>query len=123
MSGQFSIRRRQLLKAGAAGAGFLALGGAGVFGAGSAAQRLSFLNGDPASAAALQIEAWPTSPLIKTPFVDPLPIPQASRPVPQSEWSTWKHWQTGQSIVPGPGAGQQDAQGQTHQIWPGSLQD
>jgi FtsP/CotA-like multicopper oxidase with cupredoxin domain len=122
MSGQFSIRRRQLLKAGAAGAGFLAMGGVGLLGAGSAAQRLSFLNGDPASAAALQIEAWPTSPLIKTPFVDPLPIPQASRPVPQSEWSTWKHWQTGQSIVPGPGAGQQDAQGQTHQIWPSSLQ-
>ena len=89
--------------------------------AGPVARRLGLLNGASADAANIYIEAWPTSPLIKTPFVDPLPIPQALRPVPQSVWSTWRHWQTGQPIVPGPGPGQQDDMGQTHQIWPSSL--
>jgi hypothetical protein len=77
MSNHFLIRRRQLLKAGAAGAGFLAMGGAGLFSAGPMAQRL--LGG--AAAAQTYIEVFPTSPLILNPFTDPLPIPQAARPI------------------------------------------
>src|ERR671927_59722 len=77
MSNHFLIRRRQLLKAGAAGAGFLAMGGAGLFSAGPMAQRL--LGG--AAAAQTYIEVFPTSPLILNPFADELPIPQAARPV------------------------------------------
>ena len=121
MSGQFQVRRRQLLKVSAAGAGFFALGGAGLLSTQAAAQKLGLVSRAAANAGSVYIEAWPTSPLVKTPFVDPLPIPQALRPTPQSLWSTWRHWQTGQSIVPGPGVGQQDAQGQTHQLWPSQL--
>jgi FtsP/CotA-like multicopper oxidase with cupredoxin domain len=117
------MRRRQLLKVSAAGAGFAALGGLGVFGASSAAQKLGFLNSGSASASAdsIYIEAWPTSPLIKTPFVDHLPIPTALRPIDPTIWQNWKHWDTGQPIVPGPEAGCQDADGQTHQIWPSQM--
>ncbi len=114
--------RYQLLKGGAVGAGFFALGGAGLLSAGTVAQGVRQFNGASASADSLYIEAWPTSPLIKTPFVDPLPIPQALRPVAATVWQNWRHWQTGQSIVPGPGRGQQDDMGQTHQLWPSPLQ-
>ena len=116
MSDQRLISRRSLLKATAAGAGFLALGGAGFASAAPIAQRL-LLGG--VGADSLYIEAWPTSPLILNPFTDELLIPQATRPVPQSVWSNWKHWKTGASIVPGPGAGKQDDMGQTHSVYPG----
>src|SRR5947199_5794086 len=55
MSDQFLLRRRQLLKAGAAGAGFLALGGAGLFSAAPVAQRLL----RAVSADQLYIEVFP----------------------------------------------------------------
>ena len=58
------------------------------------------------------IEVFPTSPLILKPFTDPLPIPKALRPVPPSEVATWTN-------QPGPGPGQQDSAGGTHQLWPG----
>src|SRR5689334_3139318 len=116
MSDQSLIRRRSLLKASAAGAGFLAAGGTGLFAASSVAQNL-FLAG--AAAGSTVIEAWPTSPLTMNPFTDPLVVPQAARPVPFDTYSTWKHWKSGSYIIPGPGTGQQDAQGQTHQIYPG----
>ena len=74
----------------------------------------------------LYIEAWPTSPLIGgtgvdrngkaigSAFTDPLPIPKAEPPVPKSEYSAW-------SSPPGPGAGQQDCLGYTHQLWPSTI--
>src|SRR5438067_8825770 len=77
MTDQFLLRRRQVLKAGAAGAGFVAMGGAGLLSAGPVAQRLL----GTAAAAQTYIEVFPTSPLILNPFNDPLPIPQAARPV------------------------------------------
>jgi hypothetical protein len=44
------------------------------------------------------IEKYPTSPLIISPFSDPLPIPKALAPVPKSVVDTW-------SYPPGPGRG------------------
>ncbi|MDT7614679.1 MAG: hypothetical protein QOF00_2126 [Pseudonocardiales bacterium] len=56
-------------------------------------------------------EAFPTSPLILSPFVDPLPVPQALRPVDRSDFTTWPS-------PPGPGEGQQNSLGnEKHQCW------
>jgi FtsP/CotA-like multicopper oxidase with cupredoxin domain len=61
------------------------------------------------------IEAFPTSPLIISPFSDPLPVPKALAPVPQSVYSAWPN-------PPGPGVGQQNSLGnQQHQIWPSQI--
>jgi FtsP/CotA-like multicopper oxidase with cupredoxin domain len=61
------------------------------------------------------IEAFPTSPLILSPFTDPLPIPKAAVPVPKSVYSAWPK-------PPGPGLGQQNSLGnQQHQIWPSQI--
>src|SRR5262245_45720807 len=58
------------------------------------------------------IEAFPTSPLIVDPFNDSweLKNPMALRPASDSERSGWAR-------QPGPGIGQQDAFGGTHQRW------
>jgi FtsP/CotA-like multicopper oxidase with cupredoxin domain len=67
--------------------------------------------GGVAFADALYTEVFPTSPLILHPFNDALTIPKALRPVPRSEYSTWKN-------PPGPGVGQQNSLGnETHQMW------
>ncbi|MBI4941186.1 MAG: multicopper oxidase domain-containing protein [Actinobacteria bacterium] len=64
---------------------------------------------------AVYLEAFPTSPLIVSPFSDALPIPPALRPVPKSEYSAWPN-------PPGPGTGQQNSLGnQAHQLWPGKV--
>ena len=56
-------------------------------------------------------EKFPVSPLIMSPFTDPLPVPKAMRPVPFSEFSTWEY-------PPGPGEGQQNSlRNDTHQKW------
>jgi len=60
----------------------------------------------------LYIEAFPTSPLIVSPFSDVLPIPTALRPVPPSSLRP----------APGPGIGQQNSLGnETHQLWPSRI--
>jgi FtsP/CotA-like multicopper oxidase with cupredoxin domain len=54
-------------------------------------------------------EVFPTSPLILSPFTDPLPIPLPLLPVDVDSFL----------FKPGPGLGQQDSSGtSTHQIWP-----
>src|SRR3954449_1204868 len=116
-AGQMRVQRRALLKFGAIGSAALALGTAGslvvpdlkrrglwtpdgVFDAAS----ISFAN-------AIYTEAFPTSPLILSPFTDELPIPKALAPVPQSVYSNWAN-------PPGPGDGQQNSLGnERHQIW------
>ncbi len=60
------------------------------------------------------IEAYPVSPLILQPFTDPLPVPQALAPVPAATVATWAN-------QPGPGVGQQDIDGGTHQLYPGQV--
>ena len=115
------LARRSILRIGA-------LGGAGLaFGAVQGVVRpklgeQAFLSPDgafaataDALAAVLYLELFPTSPLIVSPFTDPLPIPRALAPVPKSVYSTWKN-------PPGPGRGQQSSLGnQQHQIWPSKL--
>jgi FtsP/CotA-like multicopper oxidase with cupredoxin domain len=59
-------------------------------------------------------ELYPLSPLILRPFSEQLPIPRAAHPVPASVVASW-------SNQPGPGAGQQDCDGGTHQAWPGNV--
>jgi len=60
---------------------------------------------------AVYTEAFPTSPLILSPFSDELPVPRALAPIAKSEWSNWAQ-------PPGPGLGQQSSLGnQQHQIW------
>ncbi len=93
----------------AAGAGTLALAGAGSAGLG-----LVPLGDRRASADSTVIEVFSTSPLILSPFTDPLPIPKALAPVPRSVFSSW-------SRPPGPGIGQQDSDGGTHQLWTSRL--
>ena len=126
MSDHFLIRRRQLLKAGAAGAGFLAMGGAGLFSAGPMAQRLL----GAAAADQLYIEVFPTSPLILTPFTEDnqLPIPPAARPVggtaagPSDPNLVKDYFSKLNLPAPAPyKGGLQDANGAVHQLGPSDI--
>ena len=106
-----TIARRTVLRLGA-------LGGAGLaFGAvqGVIRPRLGWsglLSPDGAFAATsdawpavLYLEVFPTSPLILSPFTDPLPVPKALAPVPKSEYTSWTN-------PPGPGRGAAELAGQ-----------
>ena len=56
-------------------------------------------------------EVFPTSPLILSPFSEPLVVPKAAVPVAKSVYSNW-------ADPPGPGAGQQNSlHNERHQIW------
>ena len=114
--------RRTLLKFGAAGAAAVAVGTAGSLAVPQLRRRgLMTADGlfDAASIAWADViykEAFPTSPLIVSPFNDPLTVPKALAQVPKSEYSGW-------TSPPGPGIGQQNSLGNyQHQIWtpPGS---
>jgi FtsP/CotA-like multicopper oxidase with cupredoxin domain len=63
----------------------------------------------------IYIEAFPTSPLIVSPFSDELQIPKAMAPEPYAEYTGW-------SQPPGPGYDQQNSlRNDRHQIWPTQL--
>ena len=113
------VARREFLRLGAIGGAAVAAGAVastwmpdlrkrgllsaeGVFDAGSIAW-----------ADILYVEEFPTSPLILSPFTDPLPIPKALAPEPYVDWTNW-------SNAPGPGDGQQNSVGnERHQRWCG----
>src|SRR3954454_20691035 len=100
------LTRRDMLKLGAGGAGMMALT------AGGLAVPRGF--GASSTSGGVYIEAFPTSPLILSPFTDPLTIPKAALPVAKSEVDTW-------SSPPGPD-NQDFVKGATpwkHQLWPG----
>ena len=60
-------------------------------------------------------EVFPTSPLILSPFTDPLPVPEPLKPVPPSVYQGWTY-------PPGPGAGQQNSlRNEKHQKWPSAI--
>lgn len=116
------VYRRTVLRLGAAGGLGAALVAARGFGGPVLAQQ-GLLSPDGAFAASsttlgdllFYVEAFPTSPLILSPFSDPLPIPKALAPVPVSTFSGW-------AKPPGPGVGQQNSFGsERHQIWPSAL--
>jgi len=115
--GQNQVARRTFLKMGAVGAAVFAAGTAGSVIVPDLKRRgLWTPDGvfDSASIAwanALYTEAFPTSPLILSPFSDELPVPKALAPIAKSEWSNWAQ-------PPGPGDGQQNSLGnERHQIW------
>jgi FtsP/CotA-like multicopper oxidase with cupredoxin domain len=116
------LRRRTLFRLGAAGGAGAALAAAHTWASPLLAQR-GLLSPDGAFAATstalsdtvFYIEKYPTSPLILTPFRDPLPIPKALAPVPKSVVDTW-------SNPPGPGPGQQNSlRNEQHQLWPSRI--
>ncbi len=121
---QSGVSRRTMLRVGGAGAAVLALTAGRAWGEPYLAQK-GLLSADGVFAAAsgglsdlTYIENFPTSPLILTPFSDPLPVPKAMAPVPKSVYSTW-------AKPPGPGLGQQNSMSgnnsETHQIWPSQV--
>ncbi len=113
-----ALRRRTFLKLGATGGAIWAISVAGSAVVPDLRRRGLFSRDGLFDATAIAfadsiyIEAFPTSPLILTPFQDPLPIPKALAPIPVSEFSHW-------SSPPGPGLGQQtNADGaERHQLW------
>jgi FtsP/CotA-like multicopper oxidase with cupredoxin domain len=112
-----SISRRNLVRLGAASTAALGVGAGRLLAAPSLASR-GLLSPDGVFGAAsialadkIYIEAFPTSPLILSPFTDELPVPKAARPVPAAEMDTW-------AAKPGPGPGQQNSYGnERHQKW------
>src|SRR4029077_17407897 len=90
-----AVARRTFLKFGAAGAAAVALGVSSTVVVPELRRRgLLSPNGlfDAASIAMadkIYIEAFPTSPLIMSPFTDELFVPPAARPVAQSDYSGW----------------------------------
>jgi FtsP/CotA-like multicopper oxidase with cupredoxin domain len=100
------LTRRDMLRLSAGGAGMFVLTASG----------LAVSSGLGASGSGnIYIEAFPTSPLILSPFNDPLPIPKALAPIAKSVVDRW-------SSPPGPD--NQDfvkgATPWTHQLWPGT---
>jgi FtsP/CotA-like multicopper oxidase with cupredoxin domain len=108
------VARRTILRVGAIGGAGVALAAAKGLGGPILAQQ-GLLSADGAFAATsialgggLYIENFPTSPLILSPFIDPLVVPKALRPVQP----------TSLTPPPGPGPGQQNSMGnQAHQMW------
>ena len=113
------LTRRDMLKLGAGGAGMFMLS------AGGLAVPRGFAGGGSGGGGSLYIEAFPTSPLILSPFNDALPIPTA---MPASDPLAWKS--VGDD-VPDPNKQDCFSVGDTkykgrygydlgcHQIWPG----
>ncbi len=124
------LSRRTLIRVGAVGAAGVAFTAGRAVAEPYLAQQ-GVLSSDGVFAAAataladlVYIEAFPTSPLILKPFTDPLLVPKALRPVPESELETW-------SQRPSGGPGQQNGyrgtdplrtlNNETHQIWPSQI--
>ena len=114
------LRRRTFLKFGAAGAAALAVGSTSSLivpelrRKGLLSANGLFENESIAFSDSVYTEAFPTSPLIISPFSDALPIPKALAPISKTEYSAWKS-------PPGPGVGQQNSiSNERHQMW---LQD
>jgi FtsP/CotA-like multicopper oxidase with cupredoxin domain len=103
-----NLSRRDVLKIGAATGAATAVGVI----AGRPTPAAAQVAGAAACSGLPALEAFPTSPLILDPFTDPLPVPKAQAPVPAATVATWAN-------KPGPGVGQQDSSGGTHQLYPG----
>ncbi len=99
-----AMTRREALKLGGGAAGMFIVGAGG----------LAIPRGVAKGGGSLYIEAFPTSPLITTPFNEALPVPAALRPIPKAEVDAWPN-------PPGPD-NQDFVKGGTpskHQLWPG----
>jgi len=101
------LTRREMLR--------LSAGGAGVFMLTASGLAVSSAISASSGGGKLYLEAFPTSPLILTPFDEPLPIPTAMAPVPKTVVDRWES-------PPAP-ANQDFVKGDkphTHQLWPGT---
>jgi FtsP/CotA-like multicopper oxidase with cupredoxin domain len=119
--GRAGMTRRTLLRAGAVGVAAVGLGAGKVLMTPSLQQRglLTrdglFQAGSIALAESLYDEVFPTSPLILSPFSDPLLIPVAATPLTVAQTGTLP-------LPPGPGIGQQNSfRNETHQMWPSAV--
>jgi FtsP/CotA-like multicopper oxidase with cupredoxin domain len=103
------LTRRDMLR--------LSVGGAGAFVLTSSGFAVSsgIGKGGGGGGGSVYLEAFPTSPLILSPFNDPLTVPRALRPVPKADVDGWSS---------PPGTDNQDfvkdAPAYKHQIWPGA---
>jgi FtsP/CotA-like multicopper oxidase with cupredoxin domain len=99
------LTRRDMLRLTASGAGMFMLTASGLAVSGVGA------SGD----GGVFIEAFPTSPLILSPFNEPLPIPTALAPIQKTVVDGWKS-------PPGPDNQDfvKDTTAHTHQLWPGT---
>jgi FtsP/CotA-like multicopper oxidase with cupredoxin domain len=101
------LTRRDMLR--------LTAGGAGAFMLTASGLAVSSGVGASGSGGALYLEAFPTSPLILSPFNEPLPVPAPMAPIPTAEVAGWES---------PPGPDNQDfvkgAAPHTHQLWPGA---
>jgi FtsP/CotA-like multicopper oxidase with cupredoxin domain len=101
------LTRRDMLR--------LTAGGAGMFVLTSSGLAVSSGLGSSSGGGALYIEAFPTSPLILSPFNEALPIPTAMPPIPKAVVDGWEN---------PPGPDNQDfvknAAPNKHQLWPGT---
>jgi FtsP/CotA-like multicopper oxidase with cupredoxin domain len=116
------VHRRTILRVGAAGAVGAGLVGVRNLGLPYLSEK-GWLSADGAFAAVstalsdkLYVEAFPTSPLILTPFRDALPVPKALRPTAHAAFTSWADG------APGPAFGQQNSlRNERHQIWPNKI--
>src|SRR4051794_29217025 len=102
---QVRLTRRDMLRLTAGGAGMFVLTASG----------LAVSSSSGSGGGNIYIEAFPTSPLILSPFNEALPIPTAAAPVPKSVVDTW-------ASPPGPD-NQDFVKGTSpfkHQLWPGT---
>jgi FtsP/CotA-like multicopper oxidase with cupredoxin domain len=113
------LSRRDMLKLSAGGAGMFALTASGF-----AVPR--GIAGGGGGGGALYIEAFPTSPLITSPFNDPLNVPKALRPTDPTKWQslgkTLPDPKIQDSIGKSPTTDYADRYHQNlgeHQLWPG----
>jgi FtsP/CotA-like multicopper oxidase with cupredoxin domain len=101
------LTRRDMLRLSAGGAGMFMLTASGL--------AISKSLGASGGGGGLYIEAFPTSPLILSPFNEPLPIPTPMAPVPKADVDRWES---------PPGPDNQDfvkgAAPHTHQLFPGT---
>ncbi len=107
-----SFTRRDVLKLGAATGAAAAVAAVAVSPVTAGADGGSTSSGGTCTGLSA-IEAFPTSPLILNPFTDPLVVPKAASPCTDADVSSWAN-------QPGYGTGQQDCDGGTHQLWPGT---
>src|SRR3954454_14483948 len=101
------LTRREMLR--------LSAGGAGVFMLTASGLAVSSAISASSGGGKLYLEAFSTSPLILTPFDEPLPIPTAMAPVPKTVVDRWESPPApdNQDFVKG-------GKPHTHQLWPGT---
>jgi FtsP/CotA-like multicopper oxidase with cupredoxin domain len=111
------LTRRDMLKLSAGGAGMFALTASGL------AVPRGFAGGG-GGGGSVYLEAFPTSPLITSPFNDPLPVPTALAPSDPTKWDSLGGLPSPdkQDCLPVGNAAYERKYGAklgTHQIWPG----